>query len=375
MARIGIVLTHLDPDRMGGAETYCRHLVHHLQKLQSNDQFILFVGRDHGLEVHAPNFQLEACRVDPRHRYRRILWEQAFGPSRLARQRLDLIHFPYGTVPLRQAGPYVATVHDSQRFSLPHSVGWLERCYRAVIETGIARRGQPVIGVSSWDAGVLRDRLGLRAERVFVIPYGVSQSFRSPRDKDVLDTDNYLLWVGRPYGRKNVGLLMRAMQLLKSGGVNPPTLRVVGVERSYEAPLRRAARRLGVESIVSLERPIRHDQIPAVFRRARLFCYPSLYESVGIPVLEAMASGTPVLCADIPAFRALYDGAAILLDPHRPDHWSEAVCNLLEDRSRYRQLAEAGRQRAQSYTWQSTAQQTLDAYQRILGHPALTGRP
>lgn len=383
LKRIGLVMTHMDPDRIGGAETYCRKLVATLAEtdLQKLGLAItIFAGTPHEWQIdhpqiNNPQIEIVPCKIDPRDRYRRILWEQLVLPRVLKQHRLDLVHFPYNAVPIRYRQPYVVTVHDSQRFHLPDSIPKSEYYYRSVYERAIARHASHVIGVSDWDLGILRDKLSIMEDRSTMIPYGVNEAFRvDPQTIEQLNQakTNDILWVGRPYARKNVRLLLEAMAILKdqvnnTNLVQPhPRLRVIGLQPGYGEELPQLAQQFNLDDRwLSLEPAVPHDQLPAIFQSAKLFCYPSLYESVAIPVLEAMSAGTPVLCSDIAAFQSLYSNAAQILPRDDPNAWAEAITRIFQRSDDYASLQKQGFECARTFTWENTTHRTLVLYQTI----------
>lgn len=366
MKRIGIVLTHLDPDRTGGAETYSRAMVRQFDRMDSPYHFVLFVGRDHRLTITADHMELVECDVDPRRRKRRIIWEQTRLASILRRHQLDLTHFPYGAPPVTYAGPYVATIHDTKRLQMPRELPNIERMYRTMVESAIVRRGAAVIGVTRVDTDAFCRLTGLPTSRAFVVPHGIEEELIVKEPLPAEDREHELLWVGRAYGTKNLDFLLKVFARLCPQVRRPPTLRLVGIEPAHEKPLRAAAERLGVLDRVRMDRPMSHEQVTQVLRGALLLCYPSTYESFGLPVLESMAAGTPVVCSDIPPFRELYADAAVICDLHDVEKWVSTIRRFLDDRAAYDQAAADGLTLARQYTWHVTTEKTLAVYRQLL---------
>lgn len=326
---------------------------------------VLFVGRGHELEVDRGRFEVVECDVDPRRQYWRILWEQFALPKILDRHGCDVVHFPYSAYPALYGGKSIVTLNDSTRFLVPGGVPVAQRWYRAVVEEQIAAHRQHVIAVSHADAAVLREHLGLARGQVSVVYYGVAERFRVPAP--VREKGNYVLWTGRPYPHKNLGVVLRAYQLLLKRKKDLPLLRLVGVEERYRAGVAEMVEATGTGRVVSVEGPVRHEALPELVRRAMLFVFPSAYESFGLPVLEAMASGTAVVCSDIPAFEELYGPATVQCPVSDPHAFAEAIGGLLADAGRRRELEARGMHRAERFTWEACARETAGVYRRVLG--------
>jgi glycosyltransferase involved in cell wall biosynthesis len=362
MKRIGINAVYLDPHRTGGVETYVRQFLAVLQNLQMNAEVLVFAGRDHGLTLNG-RIQIVECDVDPRRQYQRVLWEQLHLPAILNSFHLDLVHFPYSACCVDYAGRYVVSLNDSIRFLHPETVPSAYRWYRRTMEQRLVGSGQHVIAVSHADAANLRRFLRLSAEQISVVPYSLPDGFAldGPAEKG-----DFILWVGRPYPHKNLHVLLQAYRLLRSRRSDAPRLRLIGIEDSHRRGVEAMCDAAGVSHGVSLEPPLPHDQLPAVFRSALLLAFPSRYESFGLPVLEAMASGTAVVCSSIPAFRELFAPAALLADGDSPGAFADAMETVLGDQSIRRSMEERGRCHAKRFTPVACAEATVAVYEKLL---------
>jgi glycosyltransferase involved in cell wall biosynthesis len=367
MVRIGINAVSLDPQRTGGAETYMRQLINQLQQCDVDEQFFVFVGHEHNLKLSHDHFHAIQCDVDPSQPKRRIIWEQTFLPKILKHHDLDLVHFPYGTLPLRYHDRAIVTIHDTHRFQNPDWVPPIERKYRAMVERNIVRRGRNVISVSQTDADRVHQWIGVPRDRLTVIHHGVLDLFTPGKGGESKSpSEPYLLWVGRAYPQKNLDVLIRAMGLLK-GRDGVPRLRVIGATDLHHEHLAALVGQVDAGEMVSLEAPIPHDQLPQLYRDALIFCYPSKGESFGLPVLEAMACRTATVVADNPVFREICGDAAIYAHPDAPKAFADAILKMVEDPQMRQEIAQRGCRRAQEYTWQACAQKTLELYRRVAG--------
>jgi glycosyltransferase involved in cell wall biosynthesis len=371
MARIGISAVALDPNRTGGAETYIRQLLgcpafHHALR---HHEVVVFVGRSCDPVLTHCGFRLVHCPTSPVNRLRRLLWEQYGLPRILTQQRLDLLHFPYSGFSWAYDKPLVVTVHDTTNFVMPKSVSLLERIYRAVLQKKLIYHPHAyVITASKTDGAVFASRLNLPLDRCFSVYHGYSEHFLIPRELTGIPRPNGgLLWVGRPYHHKNVDLLLyMAAELFRTMGSKAPRLRLVGIPSSAKGRFEDLAQRLSILPLVDITPPLPHATLPAVLRQAQILVYPSTYESFGLPPLEAMCSGTPVVCADIPVFRETLENATVYADPFRPDSFAKACASLLQDQDAWIKQARQGHEHVQRFTWSRCALETAAVYERAL---------
>jgi glycosyltransferase involved in cell wall biosynthesis len=272
------------------------------------------------------------------------VWEQGVLP--LAGRGAELLLSPANAAPLASSRN-VVVIHDTAPFQDP---SWYGRAYgtwhRAILPR-LARRAQLVIAPSEHVRAELAERFGVPAERLRAIAPGVDPSFSEPPDPAPLLrrlglSRPYVLAVGTDSPRKNLGLLDAIGPALAEAGLE---VAVAGSGRPYLPPTRgTTARRLGY---------VPDSELPALYAGAAAFAMPSLYEGFGLPCLEAMAAGTPVVAADRAALPEACGGAALLADPRDPGAFAAA---LLDAAGRERErLAAAGRERAAELTWERTA--------------------
>lgn len=276
----------------------------------------------------------------------------------LAARGSELLLSPANTAPLA-ARRNVVVVHDTAPFQNP---SWYGRAYgawhRALIPR-LVRRARLVIAPSEFVRDELTERFGLPADRVRAVPPGVDPAFRAPADPAPLLRRlrlerAYVLAVGTDSPRKNLGLLDAIAPALDEAGFD--TL-IAGSARAYlpaSAPGR--ARRLGY---------VADGDLPSLYAGAAVFAMPSLYEGFGLPCVEAMAAGTPVVASARAALPEACGDAALLADPADPDGFANAVL-LAAGRERER-LQAAGRQRAAELTWERTAAAVDSALEPLLG--------
>lgn len=371
MARIGISAVALDPNRTGGAETYIRQLLgcpefHHVVR---KHELFVFVGDPCDPALKNCGFRLIRCPTSPVNRSRRLLWEQYALPDILNRHQLDLVHFPYSAFSWTYRKPLVVTVHDTTNFIMPRSVSLTERIYRAVLQRRLVHHPcAHVIVPSRTDREVFVSHLKLPPDHCHPVHHGHPRDFQIAKDQvGIPRPGGGLLWVGRAYHHKNIDLLFHVTaELSRRMGQHAPRLRLVGIEPRRKDRLAHLARKLGILSLVDIDPPASHASLRACFRQARVLVYPSTYESFGLPPLEAMCSGTPVVCSDIPIFREVLGEAALYGDPARSDTFANACAALLQDQDAWRRQARRGYEHAQRYTWTRCASVTAAVYEQAM---------
>ncbi len=276
-----------------------------------------------------------------------------------ALRRLDpaLFHATSFSVPLLWRGPLVATLHDAAHLARSAEFGRLTAIYYRVVVRPTVRRARALLTVSEFARGELASRLGVPQSRWTVVPPGVDARFRPPTAEERLQIrarldlpPRYLLAVGNPKPHKNLALLARIAARLP---VPLVLLAGEGAGRVFPRPTRVLAE-------------VDESHLPALYGSAEALLLPSRHEGFGLPALEAMATGTPVLAASAGALPEVTGGAAELLDPDEPEAWIAASNALVADPLLRARWASAGRERARAFTWERCARQTLAVYRSAL---------
>jgi glycosyltransferase involved in cell wall biosynthesis len=273
-------------------------------------------------------------------------WRMASSlPRLLARLRPALAHFQH-SLPLRCPCPAVVTVHDLSFERDPSVMGRADRLVFRTVVPRSARRAAVVIAVSERTRDDLVELYGISPEKIVVTPHGVDPVFR-PGEAEA--NGRYLLFVGAVQPRKDP---LAALRAADEAGLE---LVVVGPEK--DAALSRELARRGA----TVRGWVEKDELAKLYRGAAALVLPTRYEGFGLPVLEAMASGTPVVATPDPAVREVAGGAALYA---QPDGLADAVRRALERRD---ELSAAGVERARRFSWQETARLTAEAYRRAIG--------
>jgi glycosyltransferase involved in cell wall biosynthesis len=300
----------------------------------------------------------------------------------------DVIHFPYNwSFPLRKRVPCILTIHDVIPFTFREAMGLLRN--RLLYRPGIrlaCQLNDVIVTVSDFSRADIARKLAIPEARIRVIPNGIREPF--PPDEALAATlveryglgDGCVLCVGGIHERKNVPRLIEAFgQVVGAFGFAGKlviTGRIAGApyQEKMKQKCDEVVRRLGLEQRVVFTGFVSDQELDALMRRAVLLAYPSLYEGFGIPVLEAMRAGLPVVTSATTALPEVSGDAALLIDPLQANELASAMMRLLRDPGLREQLRRRGAARAREYTWEKTAQAYLDLYRevarRLLSKPA-----
>jgi glycosyltransferase involved in cell wall biosynthesis len=290
---------------------------------------------------------------------------------------VQVLHAPSLAVPPKSGKPLVVTIHDAAPWLFPETFTARGRWFHRAGARAAAQRADRVIAVSQAAAGELDAHMSLPSERIRVIPEGVDQPYLVPDPETISEARHryrlgdvpYVLWVGSLEPRKGVGTLVAAMaRLALGGGGTPPADLVLAGYPGWQNSRLIAAEdkaRLG-PAFHQLGR-LPEVELQALYAGATVFAFPSIHEGFGLPVLEAMAAGVPVVASDIPAIREVAGDAAVLAAPGDADAWAEALEGVLGSTPRQVQLARAGRQRAALFPWTMTATATIEVYEELIG--------
>jgi len=350
-----------------GNSTYSRSLIAALFAQAGDEAFALFAG-DPGHPFYRS--------LPPRGPSRAIRVRQGAGVLRIAltlgraamRQRVDCLHVQYAA-PLGYAGPLVVTVHDLGFLHVPESFPVALRvALRVLVPRSIARAAR-VITCSEFCRRDIEARYGVPPGKVAVVPLGAAAPFHPRAGAETAGVlaryglrPGFLFALGRLNRRKNLERLLSAYARLRADGVSEVPL-VIGGKPDYGVESVRRRARLGPDaSGVRFLGLIPDADLPHLYSGAACFVYPSLFEGFGLPLIEAMACGTPVVSSDRTALPELVDTAGLLVDPESAEALAAAMARVLGDPDLARELGRRGLERSRQYSWAETARRTLAIY-------------
>lgn len=368
--RIGIEAQRLYREKKHGMDIYALQLVQHLQQVDHHNEYFVFVkpGKDICLE-ETDNFRIVEVRG-----LSYLDWEQLWLPLVAYRYKLDLLHCTSNTAPLLSPASIFITLHDIIYLNKTFAGGsWYQRLghhYRRWIVPSAFRNARQVITVSEFEKGTITRRFG-HTNKLHVTYNGVDKRFHKTTDSQILEEvrnrlklpEAYMFFLGNTAPKKNMLNVLQGYALYCAENNNPLPLLVA---ESSEAELDKMLQRLGLTEIrqnIQLSGYVAHDTLPALYQLAKLFLYPSLRESFGIPIIEAMACGTPVITSDCTSMPEVAGGAALLVNPEEPESIAKAISEVTNHQQTEESLREKGLQRAQIFQWQRTAEETRKLYE------------
>lgn len=306
------------------------------------------------------------------------LQEQAWLPKVITARGAALFHAPHFNIPIWSPVPVVATIHDVIYLSHPASApGFLARRYAAWMLRKTARSAARVITVSAAAADAIAAALPLRREDLVVIPHSAEEMARwvgqvrrggaAMINRRILDLPRFILAVGNHLPHKNLPALIAALAELKSLGFPRLVLALAGPRGRGTRAVESAARRLGVGEQVIILGEVADRDLAWLYNSAALLVHPSKAEGFGLPVLEAMAAGCPVVASDIPALRELGGDALNLCPPDKPEAFAAAIARLLLNSKVAEEAGRRGVERSRGFSFAEAAARTAAVYAEALG--------
>ena len=379
--RVGLNAHLLSLDRNyrgAGINGYIYQLLRHLPEVGGDETPLLqYRAYLHDARFEAPpGLSVSRSRWDTGGPWQRIAWEQ----TRLAAlsRGLDLLHGLAFATPLACACPTVVTVHDLSFLRFPNAFRRFNRSYLSFITRISTRRAARVIAVSESTRQDVIRFFGVPGERVVVVPNGVAETFQPADPAAVADfrrnkglPEHFILFLGTLEPRKNIVRLLEAYALWLHGrpasAKDVPTLVIAGAKGWFYETIFARVNELGLAEHVIFPGFVPTEELPWWYRAAELFVYPSLFEGFGLPVLEAMACGTPTITSNASSLPEVAGDAALLIDPEDTEGLAGAMAHVLAEPEVAAKMRAAGLRQAARFSWARTAAQTAAVYRTVLG--------
>lgn len=381
---IGINAITFVPGKIGGMETYLRNLVDRIQRVDTGDSYLLLCDRRFAGEFPITGKNLRVQHVD----YARpsLNWllrgvlRSTLNLDPLKREmrniEVDLMHHPFTVVtPLGTGIPSVLTFWDMQHEFFPEFFDRLELRKRRRIYPASAKEAERIIVSSSYTGECLVERYGIKAEKIEVIATGYGPEYRVIDDLEGLQRVRAKYALERPFlfypagtwPHKNHKNLLAALKILKERYRFDGELLLTGIAMQAQGEIAAEIERLGLSGSVRSLGYLPSDELPYFYNLARLLVFPSLFEGFGIPLVEAMACGCPVVCSNLTSLPEVAGDAGVLFDPREPDEIAQAVWSVWDDAAVCRGMRERGLSRASLFTWEETTRRTMEVYRKAGG--------
>ena len=354
-----------------GIGTYVRNLLRQLARIDQDTEYVVLCRSDDRAHINALG---ENFRGLPEAAPAYSLREQVLVPLSLRRTRPDLFHAPHYVLPPLTPCRAVVTIHDCIHLMFPEYLpNRLAYAYARSVIWAAIRRADRVLTVSEASKRDILRFFTVSAGKVEVVPNGIDERFGVPPSEEEVARirerfqlyDPFLLYAGNIKPHKNVERLIEAFQRLRQRGFGQVRLLVIGDQVTKYAALRRAVHRCKVHKYVRFLGFVPDQMLAVLYRLADVFVFPSLYEGFGLPPLEAMASGTPVVTSNVSSLPEVVGDAALLVDPYDPSAIADAIERLLTDTTLRSEIVKRGYARAKQYSWERSVRRIREIYGEV----------
>jgi glycosyltransferase involved in cell wall biosynthesis len=362
-----------------GIGTYTRNLLRHLARLDRDTEYVLLCS---GADLNAagqlgPNFRTV---LEPSPNY--SIREQFHVPWVLGRVKPDVFHAPHYVLPPAVRCRSVVTIHDCIHLMFPQYLpNRAAYVYAKASMWSAARRSHRILTVSEASKRDILHFFNVPPEKIVVVYNAIDERFReAPPEEDVERVreryqlqHRFVLYAGNIKPHKNLVRVIEAFAELRRGEFDDLKLLIIGDEISKLPALRRAVHNYKLHKHVRFLGFLPDETLAVLYRLAAVFVFPSLYEGFGLPPLEAMASGTPVVTSNVSSLPEVTDGAAVLVDPYDVGSIVDGIRRVLDDPDLANDMRTKGIERAREFSWERSVARTLDLYREVGGRSQKEG--
>ena len=369
--RIGIEAQRIFRKNKHGMDYVVLQEIKELQQMDTENEYYVFAapGEDRCLE-DTKNFHIMEIGGGfyP-------LWEQYTLPQKAKKLNLDILHCTSNTAPIRCGIPLILTLHDiifleprdKSNKSLYQNLGWL---YRRLVVPKILEKCRRIITVSEFEKDHIISTLGIQKEKMAMIYNGYNEWFKPLEDsynvyQKYIDKPSYFFFLGNTDPKKNTERTLIAYSIYLEKSDIKRKLLMADLDRLYLDDIITRNKIESIRNMIVIPGYIVNSDLPYIYSNAFAFLYTSLRESFGIPLLEAMASGTPVITSNTSSMPEIGGPDAILVNPESPEEIAEMMLRLEKDDAFYREQEEMGIARAKQFSWHRTAEQLLQLYEEV----------
>jgi glycosyltransferase involved in cell wall biosynthesis len=355
-----------------GIGTYIRNLLRHLARLDTHNEYVVLCRQ----EDCAFAAELgENFRPVPEWSAQYSIREQIAVPIELRRERADLFHAPHYVLPVLAPCRSVVTIHDCIHLRFPQYLpSRLGHTYARTALWIAAHRSARVLTVSEASKRDILEYFDVPQSKIVVIYNAIDERFSEEPAADEVArvreryqlNDPFILYAGNIKPHKNLERLIEAFHIIRKGELEYVKLLIIGDEISKYATLRRAVHRYKLHQHVRFFGFVPDATLAILYRLARVFVFPSLYEGFGLPPLEAMASGTPVITSNVSSLPEVAGDAAMLIDPYEPDAIAGAIRRVMMDDRLRDDMRERGLARAREFSWGRSVRRVKEIYDEVL---------
>lgn len=366
MAKIGIDLSVANINQAGTA-IYACSLVDALRHLDTKNEYQIFA-----VKQQRDMSKRKTLRTRLKTICRDIVWTHGILPWQVHRAKVDILHMPANVIPLLSPCPTVVTILDTTILQTPRNFPFWHRNYSRLFIPWTAKYASMILTISQQSKQDIVKQLNVAPDKVVVTYLAASPRFRTISEREISEAreryglDSFILTVGTLEPRKNLIRLLQAFALFRQRGFSHQLVHAGPRGWLFEDVLA-GVRRLGLDDSVRFLGRVPLEDLVGLYNAASVFVYPSLYEGFGLPVLEAMACGCPVITSNASSLPEVVGEAGIMVDPYNVQWLADAIQQVLEDTVLAQDIRQRGLERAKLFSWQRCARETLAVYHQVLG--------
>ena len=387
-----------------GVGRYIRNLVKWLGKIDKENEYVLFLRKKEFLELQFTTYNPKPKKVLADIRWHSIE-EQFLLPQILNKEKLDLVHFPYFSIPVLYQKPFVVTIHDliinhfptGQASTLPQPIYLFKRLGHHFVLNQAVKKAKKIIVPTKATKKEILDHFKVSEEKIAVTYEGVDKNIKYParrryassvaggqisnikttyqklKNLEEIKSKQYFLYVGNAYPHKNLKRLLQAFQSAISAeggsasGGNNLKLVLVGKEDFFYKKLKDEVRKINLVNKVIFYGQANDQELSWLYQNALALILPSLMEGFGLPALEAMSCGCLVLASDTPALKEVCREVGIYFNPYNIEEIRKEISNVLNSHGeQYQEKIKKGKERAKKFSWQKMTEETLKIYNSLM---------
>jgi glycosyltransferase involved in cell wall biosynthesis len=374
--RIGIEAQRIFRKKKHGMDMVALELIKQLQQLDNINEYFIFVNNTEDLSAlpSKDNFKIVEVKQSlyP-------IWEQYYLPKTIKKYNIELLHCTSNTAPISLKIPLILTLHDiiyleKWNFTEGTSYQITGNLYRRWNVPKVVKLAKHIITVSDFEKNRISEYFNLNTSQISTAYNGVGNHFKRIDDAEILKSirdkynlpSSYFFFLGNTDPKKNVIGVLKALSILKKSGKLYSKLLMLDIDRKY---LNDLLKQINDETLIDdivFCGYVPNIDLPAIYSQANLFLYPSLRESFGIPLLEAMACGVPVITSNTSSMPEVAGNAAVYVNPFNADDIANAIFDLDKDKQKQSELITNGLNRIKNFTWKKNAELTIKMYENTL---------
>ncbi|MFA9214405.1 MAG: glycosyltransferase family 4 protein [Candidatus Methylacidiphilales bacterium] len=374
--RIGIEAQRIFRKKKHGMDMVALELIKQLQIIDTVNEYFIFVNNVEDMDVlpQTNNFTVVQVKASSY-----PVWEQYYLPKAVKEYQIDVLHCTSNTAPINLNVPLILTLHDiiyleKWNFTQGTSYQIVGNLYRRWNVPIVVKKAKHIFTVSNFERDRITSYFKFNQSRVSTAYNGVGKHFAPITDKDELQRikklynlpDSYIFFLGNTDPKKNVIGVLKALSILKQNGQLKSKLLMLDINRDYLLNLMKQINDESLMDDIVFSGYVPNKDLPAIYSQASLFLYPSLRESFGIPLLEAMACGAPLITSNTSSMPEIATNAALFVNPFNANEIADAIVKLQNDVNLQNQLVENGFNRVKYFTWENNAKQTIELYQSAI---------